>query len=57
MSTEYNYVWYNANTGEFSNSWYELTNQRYVKEEGWVLIKYQCITDDNFKFNKKTIDV
>lgn len=58
---EYKYVWLNMNTGEFSNSWGEKTNQSLNKDgllsahaketdKMWKLIKYQCLTDDNFEF-------
>jgi hypothetical protein len=54
---EERYVWLNINNGEFSNSWNE-EDQKYVSEEsmeraredGWKLIKYQCLTDDNVQF-------
>lgn len=59
--TQYRYVWLDLNTGEFSNSWDEEEQRKYVDEDlikmsaerGWKLIKYTCITDDNFIFYNK----
>ena len=53
----FRYVWLNLNNGEFSNSWCE-DDQKYVDEEmiekarndNWKLIKYQCLTDEDFNF-------
>lgn len=53
----FRYVWLNLNNGEFSNSWNK-DQQKYIDEEmiesarkdNWKLIKYQCLTDDDFEF-------
>ncbi len=56
--SQFKYVWLNINTGEFSNSWDEETQQKYLKQEeidnsrseGWKLIKYKCLSDEEFEF-------
>ena len=58
MSSEYKYVWLNVITGQFSNSWDEITHKMSIGNEiksdefdkRWKLIKYQCLTDNNFEF-------
>lgn len=55
------YVWLNLKTGEFSNSWdYEEAKwpsswspENLAKDhaEGFKLIKYECLNDDDFEFN------
>lgn len=59
-----NYVWLNTLSGEFSESWDEETNQKHLDEgfvekmkkdqPSWKLLKYECLNDENFKFNKYT---
>lgn len=54
------YVWLNMNTGEFSNSWDEETHDGLLDffesnledstNNGWKLIKYECLNDDDFDF-------
>ena len=54
------YVWFNTKDGTFSRSWGELEHQRMKndkphlfdveKESVWKLIKYECISDESFKF-------
>ena len=55
------YVWYNVETGKFSNSWGEddheqaggterLLDPKYHSYE-WKLIRYESLGDDNFEFN------
>jgi hypothetical protein len=52
-------VWLNIETGEFSESWdeeeFSLTDtldmySKYTKA-GWKLIRYDCLTDEDFQFN------
>lgn len=55
------YVWLNIHTGKFSNSWDEQTHQEWGvgipndelikarKEEGVVLLKYECLNDPDFE--------
>jgi hypothetical protein len=54
------WVWYNIETGEFSNSWNEkdheqaggtksLLDPTYHKST-WKLIRYECVSDENFEF-------
>ena len=61
------YVWFNINTGEFSDSWNENEIEAHfienIKDEGLLrdelkLIKFKCISDPNFKFvrHMKIID-
>lgn len=53
----FKYVWLNLNNGEFSNSWSE-DEQKHIDDEiiqeaknnNWKLIKYQCLTDEDFEF-------
>ena len=59
-----NYVWLNTLTGKFSESWDEETQKRCFNENfvaemkkrdpGWKLLKYECLNDENFKFNQYT---
>lgn len=53
-------VWFNVNSGEFSNSWNKgefgddwvdslLSGQSHI-HEGWKLIEYECKNDDSFSF-------
>ena len=49
--------WLNINTGEFSNSWQEgiypdATSNELLKDitDGWKLITYECLNDDEFEF-------
>lgn len=51
------YVWLNPETGKFSNSWQESTypfadTDTLIKaaKDGWKLIKYECLNDENFEF-------
>lgn len=56
-SSVFRYCWLNINDGKFSNSWSE-EDMKYIDDEmlsmankdGWKLIKYQCLTDENFEF-------
>lgn len=59
---EFKYVWLEIATGKFSNSWDEKENELVdqeildiAKKDGWKLIKYQCLTDDNFEFYNRMI--
>lgn len=55
------YVWLNLKTGEFSNSWdYEemnwpssLSPEKLAEEpvEGFKLIKYECLNDEDFELS------
>lgn len=55
------FVWLNIETGKFSDSWNEETqNKCFTKEEleehakqspTWKLICFECLTDVNFEFN------
>ena len=56
------YVWLNINTGEFSNSWSQETHDKYCKfiesdqwfkENGFKLIKYECVSNPEFDFYDK----
>lgn len=59
------YVWLNLQTGEFSNSWDEETQQKWGvkmdeidalnarKERHIVLIKYECLNDSIFEFYRQ----
>ena len=60
MTKKRTLVWLNINTGEFSKSWNELdyphvdTNlllERYNPVDGWKLIEYKCLNDEEFQFN------
>ena len=52
------YVWFNINTGTFSNSWNEEDHKKYVsagmlqeaKDQNLKLIQFNCLTDENFEF-------
>jgi hypothetical protein len=54
-------VWFNNDTGEFSNSWIYDTNDKTVmgaiadqldgKNPQWKLIIYRCESDSNFEFS------
>lgn len=58
------YVWLNIATGEFSNSW---TEKEYSRENSikildsllhsneWKLIEYECLSDNEFKFNNQMV--
>lgn len=57
------YVWLNIKNGEFSNSWSEKEHKEaefsddeieISTKEGWKLIKYECVNDDEFVFNRLT---
>jgi hypothetical protein len=57
-------VWLNLNTGEFSESWKEedyssidtmLILEKYSPKDGWKLIKYECLNDEDFEFNNLMI--
>lgn len=57
---EKKYVWLNINDGTFSNSWdkedHKLINENMInraRQDGWKLIEYSCLTDDNFNFYGK----
>lgn len=57
---ETRYVWLNPIDGKFSNSWDEKTHEVIDKgildeanENGWKLIKYECINDKDFEFFNK----
>ena len=54
-------VWLNTNTGEFSNSWDKPEENDYLhnllletrlqaNDDGWKLIEYTCLNDNDFKF-------
>lgn len=54
-------VWLNVTTGEFSESWNEadyptidtdLIIKKYSPMDGWKLIEYKCLNDEDFQFNK-----
>lgn len=56
------YVWMNPITGKFSNSWNEELHQiaggdtlinEEANKEGWKLIKYECVNDEDFEFINK----
>lgn len=61
---KYRYVWYFQTTGEFSNSWDEEEHdflvrdmaknpeqhQKAIDDLGAKLIRYECITDQDFEF-------
>jgi len=57
LNAVFRYVWLNLNSGNFSNSWDE-SQQKYIDDEtierarkdNWKLIKYECLTDENFEF-------
>lgn len=49
-------VWFNINTGEFSNSWNASDHVAFVEEnmelaatKGWKLIEYTCVNDTDFE--------
>ena len=52
------YVWLSIQDGTFSNSWDEETHKKHIdegimkiaSENNMKLIKYQCLTDENFEF-------
>jgi len=55
-------VWLNIETGEFSESWKEedypsidtallIWSEKYSPKDGWKLIKYTCLNDNDFKLN------
>lgn len=54
-------VWFNNDTGEFSNSWVYDTNDKTLmsaladqldgKNPQWKLIIYRCDSDSNFEFS------
>lgn len=53
------YVWVNLNDGHFSNSWniteypehvIDEVAKQHSPEDGWKLIKYECVNDPNFVF-------
>ena len=61
--TSMRYVWLNLYTGEFSNSWDEETpRENFPTEESlkdaqdrcaeWKLIKYECVNQPSFEFDK-----
>lgn len=63
METKTRYVWLNVRTGEFSNSWTEeemriaggineLLDEAHHKPE-WKLIKYSCLSDEDFEFYRR----
>ncbi len=51
------YVWFDIETGAFSNSWDEDTHQKYLTPDmieharlrNVKLIQYKCLTDDDFE--------
>lgn len=52
-------VWFNINTGEFSNSWnvdthnavgFKIEDLIQAKKDGFKLISYECINDGDFEF-------
>jgi hypothetical protein len=52
-------VWFNNNTGAFSNSWevgsvLDITigddEKGKARDRGWKLIEYECLNDDPFVF-------
>jgi hypothetical protein len=53
----FRYVWLNLNNGKFSNSWDE-NQQKYIdaemiekaRKDNWKLIKYECLSDQEFEF-------
>jgi len=57
-NSEYKYVWFDINTGQFSNSFSEKDRKDYIgddvlelaKEKNWKLIRYKCETDESFDF-------
>lgn len=57
------YVWLEIGTGKFSNSWDEETHNRCFKDQEelvqnckknptWKLITYECLSDNDFEFNR-----
>jgi hypothetical protein len=57
------FCWLNIETGKFSSSWNEETHNRLFKNPNELvqhnkeyptskLISYECLTDDNFEFNR-----
>jgi hypothetical protein len=58
----FNYVWLNINDGTFSNSWDGEVHEKYcgglmdkenierARQNGWKLIEYRCLTDEDFTF-------
>lgn len=53
------YCWLNILTGEFSDSWDEETHKECLRfmsnlfdhaDSNWKLIKFECLTDENFSF-------
>ncbi len=61
MNSNKKHVWFNLNTGEFSNSWEpsltaKLFNEQELKEandRGTKLIEYHCVNDENFDFYER----
>ena len=55
------YCWLNINTGAFSNSWNSELQKSYLTEKdienmknsGWKLIKFECISDSKFEFTNQ----
>jgi hypothetical protein len=50
------YVWYNIQTGKFSDSWDENTHKRFIPHiennipKYYILLKYECINKPDFEF-------
>jgi len=52
------YCWLDLNTGEFSGSWTQETQDEYINEvikdktseRNWKLIQFNCLNDENFEF-------
>jgi len=59
METEYKYCWIDIETGKFSNTWDQESQNLHGKgiiehaqkqAPNWKLIKFTCLTDPNFEF-------
>jgi len=53
----FRYVWLDMNTGKFSNSWDEEMQKtlneddfKIANTKNFKLLKYQCLSDENFEF-------
>lgn len=52
------YVWLNINNGQFSNSWGDAEHAYLTQDEiervtndGWKLLKYECVNDAAFELS------
>ena len=61
MKEEFKYCWLDMSNGKFSNTWDEETHKEVVDKaviehgikRNWKLIKFQCLTDNEFEFMNK----